>query len=56
MILPLTGLLIGAILGAVRARRHGGRGIDMAQWGAAHAIAFGVVGLFVLILWSRFAG
>ncbi|MGR3464681.1 hypothetical protein [Limimaricola sp.] len=56
MILPLTGLVIGAILGAWRARRHGGGTADMAQWGAAHAVALGVVGLFVLLLLSRFAG
>ncbi len=53
MILPLTGLFIGAVLGAYRARRHGGGAADMAQWGAAHALALGIVGLFVLLLLSR---
>lgn len=56
MILPLAGLLIGAVWGALRARRRGGRAADMAQWGAAHAIALGVVGLFLLLLLSRVAG
>ncbi|MGR3591719.1 MAG: hypothetical protein ACU0B9_09895 [Limimaricola soesokkakensis] len=56
MILPLTGLVIGAILGAWRARRHGGGAADMAQWGAAHGVALGVVGLFLLLLVSRLAG
>ncbi|WP_334064303.1 hypothetical protein [Limimaricola cinnabarinus] len=56
MILPLTGLLIGALLGAWRAKRHGGGTADMAQWGAAHALALGILGLFLLLLLSRLAG
>ncbi|MGX9847005.1 hypothetical protein [Limimaricola litoreus] len=56
MILPLTGLAIGALLGAWRARRHGGGAADMAQWGAAHALALGILGLFLLLLLSRLAG
>jgi hypothetical protein len=55
MILPLTGLLIGGIWGAWRARRRGGKVADMAQWGAAHGIALAVVGLFLLLLLSRLA-
>ncbi|SDE17998.1 hypothetical protein [Limimaricola pyoseonensis] len=55
MILPLAGLVLGAMLGAWRARRRGGRVADMLQWGAAHAIALGLVGLFLLIAVSRLA-
>ena len=53
MILPLAGLLIGAALGAFRARSHGGNGRDMAQWATAMGILGAIVGLFVLILVSR---
>ena len=53
MIFPLTGLLIGAILGALRARAKGGKGKDMAQWGAVFAIIFGLIGLFILIFLQR---
>ncbi|WP_322888869.1 MULTISPECIES: hypothetical protein [unclassified Yoonia] len=53
MIYPLAGLLIGAIVGAWRAKANGGRGLDMAQWGAGFGIAFGLVGLFVLIFLER---
>ena len=42
----LAAALFGAVLGALRARARGGTRADMAQYGAAHAIAFGLVGLF----------
>lgn len=53
MIFPLSGLLIGAIIGALRARAKGGKGKDMLQWGAVFAIIFGLIGLFVLIFLQR---
>jgi len=53
VIFPLTGLALGAALGAVRARGRGGNGRDMAQWGAVHAIIGAVIGLFVLIAVAR---
>jgi hypothetical protein len=53
MIYPLGGALLGAILGAVMARRRGGKGADMAQWGAVMAIVFALLGLFVLIFIER---
>ena len=53
MIYPLTGLLIGAIVGALRARSRGGKPADMVQWGLAFAILFGLIGLFVLIFIER---
>lgn len=56
MILPLAGLLIGAVWGALRARSRGGNRLDMAQWGAAHGVALAVLGLFLLIILSRLAG
>ena len=53
MIFPLSGLLSGAIFGAMRAKSKGGKGKDMAQWGAVFAIIFGLVGLFLLIFLQR---
>ncbi|MDP5086773.1 MAG: hypothetical protein NWQ23_15250 [Yoonia sp.] len=53
MIFPLSGLVLGAIIGAFRARSRGGKGKDMLQWGAVFAIIFGLIGLFVLIFLQR---
>lgn len=53
MIYPLAGLLIGALLGALGARRQGGGRLDLLQWAAAGAIMGGLLGLFVLILIQR---
>ena len=53
MVYPLGGLLIGALLGAFRAKSKGGNTLDMLQWGAAMAILLGLIGLFVLIAIER---
>ena len=58
MIYPLGGLVLGALLGAFRARQNGGTASDMLQWGAAFALAAtawigGMIGLFVLIILQR---
>ena len=53
MLLPLAGLVLGAILGALGARRRGGVRADLLQWGAVGAILGGLAGLFLLILVSR---
>lgn len=53
MIYPLAGLLIGSLLGALGARRHGGTRLDLLQWAAAGAIIGGVAGLFVLVFIER---
>ena len=49
MIYPLAGLLLGAVLGALNAARHGGKRLDLLQWAAVGAIIGGLLGLFVLI-------
>ena len=36
-VLVLLALVLGAALGAWRAKRRGGKGLDMAQYAAAHA-------------------
>ncbi|MCK0094282.1 hypothetical protein MWU60_01760 [Yoonia sp. F2084L] len=51
--IPLSGLIIGAIFGAWRAKARGGKGKDMLQWGAVFAIIFGVIGIFILIFLQR---
>jgi uncharacterized membrane protein YjfL (UPF0719 family) len=53
MIYPLGGLVLGAVIGALRARQRGGTVPDMLQWGAAFALIFGLIGLFVLIVLQR---
>lgn len=53
MIFPLGGMILGAIIGVIQAKRKGGKGLDMAQWGAVYAILFGLIGLFVLIFIER---
>ena len=52
-VIVLAGLLIGAIYGAFSAKRRGGRGLDMLQYGAAYAILLGLIGLFLTIYLHR---
>ncbi|MGP3696305.1 hypothetical protein [Rhodobacter sp. NSM] len=51
----LAGAVLGAFVGAATARRHGGKRLDMAQYGAGFAIAFALLGLFLTILIERLA-
>ena len=51
--LILAAAVIGAAFGAFLARRRGGRGLDMLQYGAGFAIFFALICLFVGILISR---
>ena len=46
-------ILIGAVLGWVRAGRHGGNRADKVQYALAHAILFAILGLFATILYPR---
>ncbi|WP_217810044.1 hypothetical protein [Salibaculum griseiflavum] len=55
MIYPLGGLLIGALAGAVMAKRKGGGALDIAQWAAVLAIILGLVGLFITVGITRAA-
>lgn len=56
MILPLSGLFLGAVLGALRAKQRGGKPADMAQWGAVFAMIGGVIGMFALVIITRMYG
>lgn len=53
MILPLIGMAIGAVIGAWRAMKHEGKGLDLVQWGLVGALIGGIIGLFMLIIYSR---
>lgn len=50
---PVIGLVIGALLGAVVAKRRGGNRLDMAQYAGSFAIIFALIGLFVAIVLAR---
>jgi hypothetical protein len=53
MIYPLGGLVIGALLGALGARRRGGKTADLLQWAAVGGILLGIAGLVVLLVLDR---
>ena len=49
----LLSLILGAVLGAVRARRRKGSRLDLAQWAAVHAILFGLFGVVLTVAIAR---
>ena len=49
----IVAIVLGAILGDLRARRARGNGKDRLQYAAVHAIAFAIVALFVTVLIDR---
>lgn len=49
MIFPLAGVLIGTVLGGLRARANKGSVADIIQWALVHGMIGGVLGLFVMI-------
>lgn len=53
MILPLGGLVLGALLGAFAAKRRGGKPADLAQWAAVWALILGIIGMVVMIVLDR---
>lgn len=53
MIIPLGGLLIGALFGAFNAKRRGGNWADMTQWAAVGAVILSVIGLCIMIVLDR---
>ena len=48
-----AGLLGGAAYGAFTALRRGGRKLDALQYGAAFAVAFGLLGLVISVFLDR---
>lgn len=49
----IAGLIVGIILGIVKAKRSGGTGMDMAQYAAAYGIAFCLLGVITTLLLTR---
>lgn len=47
--LVLVGLILGAIIGAMTAKRRGGNRLDLLQYGAVFALIGAVIGLFVTV-------
>ncbi|MFT4151100.1 MAG: hypothetical protein QM656_12960 [Paracoccaceae bacterium] len=45
--------VFGALLGVLQARRHGGRRLDLWQYAAGYAIAFGLLGLIITVFLAR---
>ena len=51
--LVLSGALIGAAFGAFLAKRRKGKALDIAQYAAAYAILFMIVGVFLTLFVHR---
>lgn len=49
----IAGLGLGAAIGALRARRRGGKALDMAHYAAVHTIAGGLAGMILTIILAR---
>jgi hypothetical protein len=48
--------VFGALLGALRARRAGGRLADLLHYAAVHGMVFALIGFFAAIAIDRIAG
>ncbi|MEX0307480.1 MAG: hypothetical protein AB3N12_08855 [Ruegeria sp.] len=53
MIVVLGMAILGAVLGALTARKRNGSGADMAQYAAGYGIAFALVGLVISLVLIR---
>lgn len=49
----LPAMIFGAVAGALFARKRGGRGADMAQYGAVWAIGLGLLAVVLSIIIDR---
>ncbi|MFY2824862.1 hypothetical protein [Ruegeria sp. MALMAid1280] len=56
MVVVLGMAILGAILGALTARKRNGNTADMAQYAAGYGIAFALVGLVLSLILVRFVG
>ncbi len=45
--------VLGAVLGALKARKRNGNGADMAQYAAGYGIAFALLGLILSLILVR---
>ena len=53
MLLTMTGLVLGAILGPMQALRRGGKRLDALHYGTAYAVIGALLGLFTTIILTR---
>lgn len=53
MLVVLGMAVLGAILGALNARKRNGNGADIAQYAAVYAIAFALAGLVISLILVR---
>ena len=51
----LGGVLLGAVIGAMTAKKRGGATLDMVQYAAGFAIAFALLGLILTVAIHRLA-
>ena len=51
----IGGLILGAVIGALTAKRRGGKMLDILQYAAGYGIAFTLLGLFLTIFIDRMA-
>ncbi len=49
----IGGFILGAIIGALSARRQQGRAVDIAQYAFVHGLLLAVIGLFLTIAIDR---
>ncbi len=49
----IAGLILGALLGGMTAKRRGGRPLDIAQYAAVYALIFAVIGIFITVALNR---
>ena len=54
MVVVLGMAILGAILGALTARKRNGSGADMAQYAAGYGIGFALIGLVLSLILVRF--
>jgi len=52
----IGGFALGAVLGGLNARRRGGSRADIAQYAAAHGIAFALLGALITVIVARIVG
>ncbi|WP_173861058.1 hypothetical protein [Tabrizicola sp. TH137] len=49
----IAGFVLGAVYGVRKARKAGGKRLDLLQYGAGFGIAFSLLGLFATLLLDR---
>jgi len=51
--ITLVFAIVGALIGGYTAKKRGGNRLDIAQYAAGYAMAFGVIGMFVVVFLLR---